>query len=240
MTRRQIQRRWRSRLGVDERGFTIVETVAALGIMFMLLMSLAYVVTSGLTYQRAARIRQTANGLANQVMEQIRGLPYEAIQDGMRSADLADGNIVSCSGTYRLLRVHRIGVVDPGHRRSDRAQSGPSDDHPARPARGDQHGGRRRLRVVDLRVPGRRLRRRRSRAVPRHRGGRLDRRDGGQARSHPEPVLVAVGMPQPRDAPVRGTVPGVLLREGDRPGRDDLDRPDIVHGRPEQHAVRRG
>ena len=114
MTRRQIQRRWRNRLGVDERGFTIVETVAALGIMFMLLMSLAYVVTSGLTYQRAARIRQTANGLANQVMEQIRGLPYEAIQDGMRSADLADGNIVSCSGTYRLYACTASASSIPG------------------------------------------------------------------------------------------------------------------------------
>ena len=117
MTREQIQRRWRRRLAVDERGFTIVETVAALGIMFMLLMSLAYVVTSGLTYQRAARIRQTANGLANQLMEQLRGLPYESIQDGMLSSEVQsgiDGNVVSCSGTYRLYACTATSTSIPG------------------------------------------------------------------------------------------------------------------------------
>ena len=104
MTREQIRRRWATLGAADDRGFTIVETVAALGIMFMLLVSLAYVVTSGLTYQRSARVRQTANGLANQVMEQVRGLPYEAIQKGMLPTDglSTDANLVSCSGVYKL------------------------------------------------------------------------------------------------------------------------------------------
>jgi type II secretory pathway pseudopilin PulG len=104
MTRTQITRCRRHRLATAEGGFTIVETVAALGIMFMLLVSLAYVVSSGLTYQRSARVRQTANGLANQLMEQVRGLPYEAIQKGMLPTDglSTDTNLVSCSGTYKL------------------------------------------------------------------------------------------------------------------------------------------
>jgi type II secretory pathway pseudopilin PulG len=115
MTRALIEKRWHRRFDVDERGFTIVETVAALGIMFMLLMSLAYVVSSGLSYQRAARIRQTANGLANQVMEQIRGLPYESIQNGLRSNDIVtDANILPCSGTYRLFACTASASSIPG------------------------------------------------------------------------------------------------------------------------------
>ena len=67
--------------------------------MFMLLVSLAYVVTSGLTYQRQARTRQTANALANELMEQIRGLPYASIQEGLLSTDLTgDTNIEPCDG----------------------------------------------------------------------------------------------------------------------------------------------
>jgi type II secretory pathway pseudopilin PulG len=94
-----MRRRWLAQLDRDERGFTIVETVAALGIMLTVLVSLAYAVTAGISFQRHAKDRQTANGLANQIMEQVRGLPYEAIQNGMLSTDLAgDANIASCDG----------------------------------------------------------------------------------------------------------------------------------------------
>jgi type II secretory pathway pseudopilin PulG len=94
-----MRRRWFAMKHRGEQGFTIVETMVAIGIMFAILVSLAYAVTAGLSYQRHAKDRQTANGLANQLMEQVRGLPYEAIQSGMLSTDLSgDSNIASCDG----------------------------------------------------------------------------------------------------------------------------------------------
>lgn len=88
----------------DERGFTLLETVIAVTVMFGSLLALAYTATIGFGYQGLARQRQTANGLANQVMEQVRGLAYSKIQAGLLSTDLSgDANIVSCSGVNRFL-----------------------------------------------------------------------------------------------------------------------------------------
>jgi type II secretory pathway pseudopilin PulG len=105
MKRSSILPLWCPRLDREQGGFTIVEVVAAMGIMFLLLVSLAYVVTSGMTYQREARLRQSGNAVANQIMEQVRGLPYEAIQSGMLSTDLTgDPNVVPCdAGTTTKL-----------------------------------------------------------------------------------------------------------------------------------------
>src|SRR3990172_6542805 len=93
-----------ARLHDDERGFGLVETVIAVGIIFASLGTLAYSATVGFGYQELARQRQAATGLANQVMEEIRGLAYTKIQAGLLSTDFTgDANIVSCSGTYRFL-----------------------------------------------------------------------------------------------------------------------------------------
>ena len=104
MTPRRILRaRLRGRLG-DERGFTLLETIIAVTVMFGSLLALAYTATIGFGYQSLARQKQTANGLANQVMEEIRGLAYSKITSGMLSTDLTgDSNIVSCSGVSRFL-----------------------------------------------------------------------------------------------------------------------------------------
>lgn len=83
----------------DERGFTLLETIIAVTVMFGSLLALAYTATIGFGYQGLARQRQTANGLANQVMEQVRGLAFSKVQAGLLSTDLSgDSNIVSCSG----------------------------------------------------------------------------------------------------------------------------------------------
>jgi type II secretory pathway pseudopilin PulG len=93
-----------ARLRHDERGFSLVETVIAAGVIFASLLTLAFTATAGFGYQGLARHRQAATGLANQVMEEVRGLAYEKIEAGLSSTDLAgDPNIVSCSGTYRFL-----------------------------------------------------------------------------------------------------------------------------------------
>lgn len=102
MTRRMMQRRLAALDG--ERGFTIIETMVAVTIMFGMLVSLAYLVTTSLGHQRIAKIRQTGTGLANQIMEQARGLPYSSITNGMLSTDLSgDSNIITtCSGGSKL------------------------------------------------------------------------------------------------------------------------------------------
>jgi hypothetical protein len=50
-----------------------------------------------------ARERQAADGIATRIMEQVRGLAYSKIEQGMKTELLAaDPYIESCSGTYRL------------------------------------------------------------------------------------------------------------------------------------------
>ena len=88
----------------DERGFSLLETIFAVTIMFAALVALAYTATVGFGYQSLSRARQAANGIANEVMEEVRGLAYEHITDGLLDTDLAgDANIVDCTGTMRLL-----------------------------------------------------------------------------------------------------------------------------------------
>src|SRR5512143_386896 len=104
MTRRQLQRRFQARLVGDERGFTLLETIIAITVIFGSLTTLAYAATASLHYQDIARQRQSANGLAAQIMEEVRGLAYTKITSGLSSTDLTgDSNIVSCSGVYRFL-----------------------------------------------------------------------------------------------------------------------------------------
>ncbi|MEW6059940.1 MAG: type II secretion system protein [Actinomycetota bacterium] len=80
----------------DEHGFSLIETVIAIGVMFVALVTLAYAATAGFGYQALARERQAANGIADKTMEEIRGLAYGSIQKGLAGADLADDpNLVS-------------------------------------------------------------------------------------------------------------------------------------------------
>jgi type II secretory pathway pseudopilin PulG len=88
----------------DERGFSLLETLVAITVIFGSVIALAYTATIGFGYQSLSRQRQAANGIANEVMEQIRGLAYENVQAGLLSTDLTgDPNIVSCSGVNRFL-----------------------------------------------------------------------------------------------------------------------------------------
>jgi type II secretory pathway pseudopilin PulG len=104
MTRRQMHRRLRARLRDDERGFTLLETIIAVTVIFGSILTLAYASLASFRYQGIARQRQTANGVAAQVMEQVRGLAYDTVTAGLLETDLTgDPNIVSCSGVYRFL-----------------------------------------------------------------------------------------------------------------------------------------
>lgn len=97
------------RLRSDERGFSLLETVIAVTVIFGSLLTLSYAATIGFQYESLARQKQTATGIADQIMEQTRGLAWDRITAGHLSSDLAgDPNLVtSCSGdaagVYRLL-----------------------------------------------------------------------------------------------------------------------------------------
>src|SRR5207247_11198162 len=93
-------RRIRSRLR-GEAGFTLIELMVAVGIMLVALLAMAYTATIGFSDIALARQRQGANGLADQAMEQIRGLPFDTIKKGLATWDVGtDANIVTC-GTLK-------------------------------------------------------------------------------------------------------------------------------------------
>jgi prepilin-type N-terminal cleavage/methylation domain-containing protein len=93
----------------DERGFTLLEVMIAITIIFASLLALAYTATIGFTYESLARQKQTATGIADQVMEEVRGLAWQEITNGLSATDLSgDSRLVTgCSGdvtgTYRFL-----------------------------------------------------------------------------------------------------------------------------------------
>jgi type II secretory pathway pseudopilin PulG len=97
-----LARRTRSRLH-GERGFTIVETVVAMVVIFGSLTALAYTATIGFRYIAYGRDRQQATGLANEIMEEIRGQAYSVITRGMSTTDItSDPRIVTCSTVKRF------------------------------------------------------------------------------------------------------------------------------------------
>ena len=71
---RRLAVRLRARLYPDERGFTLLETVIAITVIFSALLALAYTATIGFGYESLARQKLTATGIADQIMEQVRGL----------------------------------------------------------------------------------------------------------------------------------------------------------------------
>lgn len=91
MSRCHLIRRIHARLH-GERGFTIIETVVAMVVIFGSLTALMYTATSGFRYIALARERQAATGAATRLMEQIRALSVDTITDGMKTADIASGD----------------------------------------------------------------------------------------------------------------------------------------------------
>src|SRR5438876_969356 len=87
MTRRTLERRLRA-LAREERGFTLVETVFAITVIFGSLLALAYTATIGFAYGDLARQKTAGTGVANQLMEEIRGLAYDTLGKGMLTSDL--------------------------------------------------------------------------------------------------------------------------------------------------------
>ncbi len=93
MTRAILRRRLSRLANEDERGFTIIETMIAITIIFAAMVALAYTATIGFHSIAYGRERVTADGIADQIMETIRGQAYSKIQTGLSSGDLTDPNI---------------------------------------------------------------------------------------------------------------------------------------------------
>jgi type II secretory pathway pseudopilin PulG len=92
--------RLRSRTAREE-GFTLVEVMVAVAILFIALLALARTATVAFTDIAASRQRQTANQLANQLVEEVRAIPYESVKRGLKTNQLTgDPNVINCSGTY--------------------------------------------------------------------------------------------------------------------------------------------
>ena len=89
--------------------------------MFTALTLVATVITTGVSQSGVARQRQSADGLANQVLEQIRALPFKNVQAGLKSTDTSgDSNITStgcptapCFGGERLVTSAGLANLDP-------------------------------------------------------------------------------------------------------------------------------
>lgn len=71
----------------DDAGFTMVELIVALMILAVVLISVAFSLTSGLTNVAFSRQEEAATGLANKALEQIRGLPYSTLKTGSNDSD---------------------------------------------------------------------------------------------------------------------------------------------------------
>ena len=88
---------------------SLLETVIAITVIFRSLITLALSASTGFRYVGIGREQQAANQVANQLMEQTRGLAFSKIQRGMQASELsADPNLVTAcagdpAGTYRLL-----------------------------------------------------------------------------------------------------------------------------------------
>src|SRR5438477_3180875 len=100
----------RSKAGSDE-GFTLIELMVAVGILATALILMAYTSMAALSYTARSRQRQGADGLAGQVMEQIRALPCSALQAGLGNTDLANSVIIGNASYDANITLNTCGVA---------------------------------------------------------------------------------------------------------------------------------
>lgn len=72
--------------------------VVAISILFIVMVSLAYIVTNGLTDVAFGKQRQVATSLMNKTMEEIRALPFAQVAAGLSVPDMADPEFIQPVG----------------------------------------------------------------------------------------------------------------------------------------------
>jgi type II secretory pathway pseudopilin PulG len=100
MLRRRLQA-----LTQDERGFTIIETVIAITLIFASLTALAFVAINGFRFIALSRTRIKATGIANEIMEGVRAIPYQKVTKGISASEISsdpDPRILNCGTEYYL------------------------------------------------------------------------------------------------------------------------------------------
>src|SRR5919201_848453 len=83
-----------------DNGFALLEVVVAMGVILISLTVLASTALVGFSGAQTARQRQTATAMADQLVEQVRGLPFSVITQGIDVG--SDTKVVNCSGTYKF------------------------------------------------------------------------------------------------------------------------------------------
>ncbi len=214
MTRRTLARRLRS-CASQERGFTIVETMIAMVVIFGSLTALAYTATIGFRYISYGRDRQQATGYANKIMEEIRGQAYSTIQQGLASTDLTgDSRIVNCSGTYRFESCSGTKIVSSVVPDGTTAQW-------IIPHQGTTTVGNLPVSWATYVTNENIVNNPYTVTVIVSWSGGRDRRRAEQPRAAREQVLFAYRLRELLDPPVRGSVPALLLRARRGPGGFD-------------------
>src|SRR5437016_564702 len=94
---------YRRLVHADEGGFTLVEMMVALMILFIVMTSLAYTATIASKYEGVARQRETAMGYSQEYFQEALALPFADIKYGLNpqvdSTYATDSNIVTSSTT---------------------------------------------------------------------------------------------------------------------------------------------
>jgi type II secretory pathway pseudopilin PulG len=80
----------------DQRGFGLVETIFAFTLLALVLLALLTLLIGSIGTAKASRVQTLATQLANQRMEELRGLPYESI--GILSSEIEEGDTMTPEG----------------------------------------------------------------------------------------------------------------------------------------------
>jgi type II secretory pathway pseudopilin PulG len=106
---------WLARRRLDrEEGFTFLEVMVAVTVILVSTLALAYTAGLAFTDIALARQRQSATGLANEAIEQARGLPFDTLAKGLANWDLSgDANVKACGANscYKGERIPTSGYT---------------------------------------------------------------------------------------------------------------------------------
>jgi prepilin-type N-terminal cleavage/methylation domain-containing protein len=96
--------RWRvgsrlgsNRVGGSDDGFTLVEVMVAIVVIFIVMSATAVYIVESLRVTSLARQRQTAAQLINQTLEQVRALPFSTVQVGLDTYGSVDPTLTACA-----------------------------------------------------------------------------------------------------------------------------------------------